>query len=328
MVKIGLLLLLLSFIILLFSINISCKLGNLNKNTLNATEVIQYMSKHGIIEYPSKWQETLYDTKQGKYIRTISELNHTLQQGNDHSWAVSSLKKIENINYPSITEVQHVKILNVPSFYSNNTKKRTKYINILRRKVILLSNQKNLVLNFSNNFGGDPLPMIAGLADLIPKGPLWLDVDNKGHSHTVIRGKTDIHGGLSRASEKIPTPQKSINFKKIILVSNNRTASAAEVTLIALKRNANTKIIGRPTAGLTSINNTLKIGCNNAAAVITVGTIISFTPIHGQTHFNNDPIVPDVTTLYPPISPTKGSAYTAQQPLDADFVAELVPYVQ
>lgn len=326
-VEISFLLLLIGFGGLFIKRALVNQVSDANKTNFDASKVVRYMSKHGIIEHPSKWQRMVANTKNGKNIKTVPELSRALQQGNDHAWAVSSLKKIENLNYPTITETRHLKILNVPSFYSNSAQKRAKYINTLSHQLGLLQHQETLILNFSNNLGGDPLPMIAGLADLIPRGTLWADVDNKGHEHNVIKGRTAIYGGLTKTTEKVPSPHKKLNFKKIVVVSNQRTASAAEVTLIALKRNKHTKIIGRPTTGLTSINRTIKIGPNSAAAVITVGTIDSPVPIHGQTHFNNDPIIPDRTTLYPPISPTKGADYIDQQPFDPDFVDELLRYI-
>ncbi|CAM3113381.1 hypothetical protein [Lactiplantibacillus plajomi] len=92
---------------------------------------------------------------------------------------------------------------------------------------------------------------------------------------------------------------------------------------MALKRNPNVTTIGHPTAGYTSVNTGYVAKSKKAAAVLTVGTITSQVAINGQRQFNNQPLKPDVQTLYAPVAP-RGSQYRKQQPLDADFWDELV----
>jgi hypothetical protein len=92
---------------------------------------------------------------------------------------------------------------------------------------------------------------------------------------------------------------------------------------MALKRNPQVTTIGVPTAGYTSVNKGRVAKSKKTAAILTIGTITSPVKIGNQRHFNNEPLKPDLTTMYAPISPAKGEQYQKQQPLDTDFWHEL-----
>lgn len=65
----------------------------------------------------------------------------------------------------------------------------------------------------------------------------------------------------NHAVEKI----KSHHFinRRVLIITNEYTASAVEFTIIALKRNHNVKTIGYPTGGYLISNTILKFGPSN-----------------------------------------------------------------
>ncbi|WP_125768690.1 S41 family peptidase [Lapidilactobacillus wuchangensis] len=291
-------------------------------NSIGAPQAIKKMDAHGIIENKAQWQELIRKTDYGAKIKTVRELNQMLYVGNPHSNAVKSVQEIENIQFPTITKVSGIKVVNVPAFYSIHADKRKKYQQDLQQTVDQVSEQPVIVLNFANNIGGIDIDMIGGLAALIPNGSLWQEIDNQGKSWSVKLTNDQITGGVLDLKESVVPVNKRLD-KKVLVIMDKRTASAAEVAIIALKRNPLVKIIGRESTGRTSINKSQFIGRKKTVVTLTLGTIESEVPIGGKKSFNNQPLIPDVTTLYQPISPAHGADYQKQEPLDEDFVQEL-----
>jgi len=289
---------------------------------VEAPEVIAEMNKNGIIEQPTKWDALMKQTDYGKKIKTVHELSQVLQQGNRHSFATDSPQQLEQINSPSISKVRGLQVLNVPTFFSADSSKTKEYQNKLHSLLDELNQQNTIILNFSHNEGGDYYPMIAGLSAVIPRGVLWSEVDNTGRAKQVVMTDTRVYGGIVGNSYRYPASHKIIN-KKIIVIMDSHTGSAAEMTIMALKRNSKVTTIGVPSAGYTSVNTGRVAKSKKSAAILTIGTITSSVRIGGQRHFNNEPLRPDISTMYSPISPAKGEQYKKQQPLDPDFLDEL-----
>ncbi|MFC6200946.1 S41 family peptidase [Lactiplantibacillus nangangensis] len=298
-----------------------------SKPAFDATPAITMMSKEGLIEDSQAWEQVLKQTDHGKKIKTVKELSKALSAGNSHSWAVSSLGKIEHITQPSTTTVGQLKIINVPAFYTNSAKKRQRYVKTLTKQVQQVRHDHSIILNFVHNTGGDVYPMVAGLSALIPNGTLWSDVDNHGKAFKVRLTKHQVTGGMAHDSEPLASTGKLLN-KRIYVITDQTTASAAEFTIIALAHNPRVTIVGRDTAGATSQNKTVVIGQHQAVAVITVGSITTSAPINGKQTFNNDPISPTFLPVYAPMPATDKADYTKQQPLDKDFLAELAAKIK
>lgn len=317
--KITILLLSLTLIVLLPSEN---RQYTGHQSNYGYQKVIAYMSNHGIIENKQKWHQLVHQTGNGRSIQNVKELNNILHQGNKHSSAAKSAKSYDVVNYPTTSKYGNLRIINVPTFSSENKVAVKKYRTLLHRQIKLLKNKDRIILNFANNRGGDPQAMIAGLATLIPDGTLFTEIAQNGHKYNFIKNKHRIYDSKSHETTELPV-SKQLSSPKIYVITNEKTASAAEFAIIALKNNKNTKIIGYPTAGYTSINTLLKINHKAEVANITTGTVVSKTMIGGKRHFNNEPITPDKTTLYEPASTTTHNSTKKPVSLDPDFIKEL-----
>lgn len=67
----------------------------------------------------------------------------------------------------------------------------------------------------------------------------------------------------------------------------------------------------------------LKINYKSEVANITTGTVVSKTIIGGKQHFNNEPITPDITTLYEPASTSTYNTTEKTVSPNPDFIKEL-----
>lgn len=222
----------------------------------DAVPVIQKMNKIAIIEYPQQWQATIKKYDYGKKIHSLKTLNQVLYIGNKHDQAVSSMKGFEDINYPNITFYKKLKIINIPSFYSLKLKARKKYVKILRSKINQIPKNQPIILNFANNRGGDYTVMINGLACLIPNGHLWSETSRNGKKYRIMLTSHEI----KRNHKSIRIKSHHFLNRKILIITNEYTASAAEFAIIALKRNHNAETIGYPAAGYTTGNVGFKFG--------------------------------------------------------------------
>lgn len=296
------------------------------EKTYSYQEAIAYMSKNGIVQDKQKWQTVLSNTDHGRKIHNIKELDNSLYAGNKHSSAMLSLKSYNRVTYPTATQYGQLTVINVPTFYSTDSKTTKRYSQRLAHQINVHAHDRTLILNFANNRGGNPSAMIAGVSALLPNGTLYTEVSKTGTKYNFIKTDKTITDSRYHATTKLPTASHPA-ASKIYLITNFQTVSAAEFTVIALKKNPQTTIIGYPTGGYTTTNRTIKLKHQAEVANITDGTIISPTALHGQKHFNNDPIKPDIASLYEPI-PSFTQKIKNNQRLDPEFVEELQHLVQ
>jgi len=304
-----------------------CSSKKTSGEELSYQQVISYMSNSGIIEDHQKWQQVLDQTKNGKSIKSVQELGDYLYQGNKHSSVAASVEDYDEVRYPTTTNYGKLKVINIPAFSSERQKQVNRYIYTLNQQINARSKDDSIILNFGNNRGGDPQAMLAGLCQLLPNGTLFTEVARNGEKYQFTKNKQTIADHRSHESTKLPST-KRLYFKKIYVLTNTSTASAAEFSIIALKQNRQTVAVGYPTGGYTTTNKMFKIKHTNEVANLTNGTVISDTAIGGRTKFNNDSIKPDITTLYQPMAPLTAKATDDSQKLDPDFVQELKKIVK
>lgn len=287
----------------------------------DARPAIAAMTRRGIINDRASWQTIRAQTDDGRQITSVTQLSRLLQRANRHSFAVSNIKQVEHHQLPSLVTDHRLKLINVPGFFSQRRAIQKQYWQRLQALLKQASPASQLILNFASNTGGLAEPMIAGLAAIIPDGTLYTGLDNHGRACP----RTLHHGHLSDnlGQESLTfQPPKRLYFKHITVIVGEQTASAAEITIMALKRNPHVTLVGHPTAGYTSLNSGVYLN-TGAAAVLTIGTLKSAVKIHGQQLFNNQPLIPDVTTLYQPLAPAQTGHHRQSAHLDPDFISEL-----
>lgn len=265
-------------------------------------EALYTISKYGIIENPTEWRNILKVSEYGKKINNIDDLNTLIHRANKHSFITKianneDIKSLEYVNFPSASKYKHFTVINIPSFYStNNTYDSQTYA--LKLSELIESTPNNIVLNIANNYGGLQEPMIIGSSALIPDGTLFYEVNSQGNKYPVCLKNGKLVGGITDTIDSLPPLKKEKKLgKKVAILTNNNTASAAESLLLALKNNPNVKVFGMPTAGFTSANLGRFLTSQNSDDswwfVYTAGYYELLHPINGQRFFNNQPVSPD-----------------------------------
>jgi hypothetical protein len=133
--------------------------------------------------------------------------------------------------------------------------------------LILTSTSHILNLNFSNNSGGKPQVMIAGLLPIfnifdISILSYYYDKDNKAH-YDVKRNRNKIICISNNNAESIGTIKKyKFNIVELNIYFNEFTTSSAEQTIIcllSLSKYIKINLIGKKSAGFTTVNKYIKL---------------------------------------------------------------------
>ncbi|MCC9943467.1 peptidase S41, partial [Streptococcus agalactiae] len=147
---------------------------------------------------------------------------------------------------------------------------------------------KGVILDLSNNTGGNMIPMIGGLASILPNDTLFHYTDKYGNKKTITMKNIPL--------EALKISRKTINTKHvpIAIITNHKTASSAEMTFLSFKGLPNVKSFGQATAGYTTVNETFML-YDGARLALTTGIV---SDRQGY-KYENTPILPDQVTSLP-----------------------------
>lgn len=116
-----------------------------------------------------------------------------------------------------------------------------------------------LVLDLRANTGGNMYPMLAGLAPLLPEGPVLSFEDAHGHRDPLI-----LQDGQLRTAQFQPMGQgggaallaadPAWRTRAVAVLTGPSTGSSGEMVLIAFKGRVNTRFFGQASAGVNTGN--------------------------------------------------------------------------
>jgi len=153
-----------------------------------------------------------------------------------------------------------------------------------------------VIVDLSNNTGGDMNPIILGISSLLPNGKLFSSVDNTNETLNVSLKNDSIS---SNESLKVNKTSK-LNKIPVAVIMNKITASSGEITALSFKGLSNVKFFGEKSTGYTSMNMVYNL-YNGTELLLTTAKIRDRT---GKLYFNNK-INPDEYTHQPKASATE-----------------------
>lgn len=322
------------FLTLILIVLQGCQNANQTKDEsktdpIQASKVINYINKYGLIEDKKSWNKVLKNTDNGKEITSYDELDKAVKIANHHASTSKSGLQYWKSNPTMYVDKKHnLKIINLPSTFPDTslTSKKYKsassqYIKKAQDLIKEVPSTQPIIFNLANNFGGDPYEMIGATSDFIPNGLLWTEIMKDGQKTKVTLKDRSIKIKGPNNSLTVPILAHHLNSKKVYVITNERTASAAEFTILALKKNPNVIIVGHSTRGDISANGGLFFGKGKkSSAVIPIAWIKTPIKINGTNEFDSEPIKPDIMINYPPVN-----IYSSKQsPLDEDFLDEMM----
>ncbi|STP30223.1 C-terminal processing peptidase [Enterococcus durans] len=278
------------------------------KKETRGIEAVQFVANHGMIENREEWEEILEKTNYGRNIDNIDYLNYVLYTVNKHSSAFkfeyNNPRKTEIV--PTKRQEGHFTVITIPSIYTENTQFVKKYVHSLSD--FIKDAKQNIVLDLITNSGGSREPMIMGIRSLIPDGIIFNEIDNRGNTFPLVLKNNQLIGGIpgdlwtSINSFDFPIENKIVN-KKIAVLTSERTASAAENLLLALKKNEHVKVFREATAGLTTLNTNFFLENPNSKdlweIVCSIGYLERNNGTTNASSAKNFPIEPDIKNSFP-----------------------------
>ncbi|GAJ26924.1 nisin-resistance protein [Liquorilactobacillus sucicola DSM 21376 = JCM 15457] len=249
------------------------------------------MDKHGIYTDSKLWRTTkkqvLTKIKTKKnYKQVLPLLNKAIKTaGGKHSSILTKSSREMNSKFspPTIKYSDNILYIHEPEF-SGSAKQGNAYANQINEALQKTQTSK-VILDLSNNTGGDMGPMIGGISSLLPNGEIFSFVSQSGKATAIKLFGSMINAGSSTI--KVNHPQK-LSHRKIAVIINNLTASSGELTALSLWGLSNVRYFGTASAGYTSVNQTF---------TLFDGTQMNLTTNSVRTrngkNFLNDKIEPD-----------------------------------
>ncbi|MCC7247798.1 MAG: hypothetical protein IT473_04160 [Lysobacter sp.] len=147
-----------------------------------------------------------------------------------------------------------------------------------------------LIVDVSSNHGGNMWPMMGGIAPLYDEGTLETFENRAG-----MRQRVNVRGGVLHMNESafprlenlIPLAHKPAY---VAIVLGRRTASSGEILALGFKGQRNVRFFGRPTAGATTANASLRLE-NGGLLALTTSWILD----RGD-RAHHGPVLPDQET--------------------------------
>ncbi len=161
--------------------------------------------------------------------------------------------------------------LSVPGFAGGTPSDQARFAEALQADIrdLDLSNTCGWILDLRLNTGGNLWPMLAGLGPLLGDGELAASVypDESRRAIWYRQGRAGF-GDYVQLRVAAPHALRATNVPLAVLIGS-RTASSAEVLVMALRGRALTRTFGAPTRGLSAGNRTFELA-DRAALVLTV----------------------------------------------------------
>jgi carboxyl-terminal processing protease len=181
-------------------------------------------------------------------------------------------------------------------FRAQKEEEMNKYADQLQNIIIDLSKQDvcGWIVNLRYNTGGNMWPMIAGLGALIGEGKLgaFKNINDPSFDWYYRDGQSWM-GDTPVAKVSHPEFILDPDENPVAVLIGSQTASSGEITAISFRGRPNTQFFGKPSRGLTTVNNGFLLG-DGAEIVLTVGIDVDR---NGQEYGGS--IDPDVVTSKP-----------------------------
>lgn len=232
-------------------------------------------------------------SKKKTYKEVYPLLKQALQiKGGKHSSLVTPEERKTDISQykrPTISVKNNILYVHLPEFTGSKSQAKEYATSIYNK--IAKQKYTGIIIDLSNNLGGDIGPMLAGTSSIIPNGKIFSIVSSSGETINVsLKGSVTDNMGSNINLGKIT----KINDTPIAVIQNRWTASSGELTDLALMNNSKVKTFGEESAGYTSINSTYYM-YNGTQINITTDKI---KKNNGKTLFNSK-IKPDIATKEP-----------------------------
>jgi len=254
-------------------------------------KAVRTMDKEGLFAVGDEWQAARQQALAASPA-TLDEAHSLVEQalrvaGGKHSFLKVAADVVTDDTatswpMPSIEFLNGtVAIITLPPFGGNADEGRRYARTVLDA---LPDQLDGVVIDLRDNTGGNMYPMIAALHRFLPDDVLLTFRSRKGAQPINAAYVLSTAGLDQQAAIRCP----------VALLTNERTASSGEATLLCFRGLEQVRVFGAPTAGYASANTTYTLP-DGAQMMLTTGCDVART----REEFCDDPIAPDTVTATP-----------------------------
>ncbi|MGX7776732.1 S41 family peptidase [Streptococcus pluranimalium] len=263
------------------------------------TVILQKLDQFGLYAHGDKWDKSYKSSlraikKSSSYVETRKILSDSLSvAGGNHSslWAKDDLNKaVQNNSFPETKLLDKETLyLKLPEFIGADEEQMTKYAKTIH-KASQSNAVKQVIVDLSNNRGGNMAPMLIGITNLLPDGTLFT-FESRDNQKTKVVLKNNSLKDHTMIDIGTITKKKNI---PVAIITNENTASSGELVALAFKGLKNVRYFGHATAGYTSVNRSIYL-YDGAVLNITNARVIS----RDKVVYENQAILPNQETNEP-----------------------------
>ena len=263
-------------------------------------KAVKLMDKHGLFAEGPAWEQTraaALEAKPGSKEEAYEIARTALKvAGGKHSFISTVERQQESATEdkatePSVTTVDDgILLIVLPHFSGQSADENQRYAKAVLDALPEAIALKGVIIDLRGNTGGNMYPMIAAIHRFLPDDNILRFKTRKFTMHVTKEMVLRNVGLATRPDLDCP----------VALLTDDKTASSGEATLLCFRGLEKARTFGAPTAGYASANAPYPMP-DGSQLVLTTGCDMART---GEI-FCDDPIAPDVTTDQPLEEATK-----------------------
>lgn len=254
---------------------------------------IIYISKRKSIIQTKEMKNFDYKQKYNSYSDAVLDLSSFLTENYGKHAEIFKYENNEekyslHVSMPLVSiDNDKIATISLPGFFGK-TSDEEKYISTVQNFFKINKDEiKGVIIDLSNNNGGNLDVLIASIVQFLPNGILFNFVDNNDNKFPVKLQDSKIiyddHTYSINSQEKLDVP--------IVVLGSNVTASSAEILLLAITSNVKKNIfIGQSTGGFLSGREGFKLYDNYYLGLPTR----TIETNDGINHKTDEPIFPKI----------------------------------
>lgn len=274
------------------------------------SETIELMRSNSIVGSQVNWgamqtEATAIADKAGNEIdldRALSYMAASLADGHStyfsrtqaESFNASVLDRFTSSKTSEVVEIDGVPFVSVKGFLSMDSELARIAALKLRSRVdkAIEATKCGIIVDLTENSGGNMYPMLSGLLPLLADGVLLQYESAAGARTTVHSNLGAIDFGNQHIVPAVQSKQVfAVRRAPTAIIVGPSTGSAGEMVAIAFKARSDVRFFGQPTAGALTGNTTYKLKNGGLLALATSWTLDS----HGRKYIES--LVPDETIV-------------------------------
>ena len=257
-------------------------------------KAVKLMDKHGLFAEGPAWEQTRAAALEAKPAskEEAYEIARTALKvaGGKHSFISTVESQQESAaedkeTEPSVTTLDDgILLIVLPHFSGQSADENQRYAKAVLDALPEADAPKGVVIDLRGNTGGNMYPMIAAIHRFLPDDNILRFKTRKFTMHVTKEMVLRNVGLAARPALDCP----------VALLTDDKTASSGEATLLCFRGLEKARTFGAPTAGYASANAPYPMP-DGSQLILTTGCDMART---GEM-FCDDPIAPDVTTDQP-----------------------------